>query len=102
MRVFPIAIGAVVVGALIGAASAYWSIGPSHEVDSLFAGGPGVAAVSLPEFRIDATTYDFGVIERGSSKSHAFKVTNMGDAPLQISVGATSCKCTLGNVDNKP
>ncbi len=101
MRILPVAVGAVIAGAAIGATSAYWSVGPSHDVESLF-DGPGVATVALPEFRINATTHDFGVMERGSSKSHSFKVTNNGQAPLQIAVGATSCKCTIGDVENKP
>src|SRR5690606_1091071 len=94
MRFLPVAAGAVIAGAVIGATSAYWSVGPSHDVESLFEGATGVEAVTLPEFRIDATSYDFGVMERGSSKSHTFKVTNDGQGPLQIAVGATSCKCT--------
>lgn len=102
MRIFPVAAVAVVAGTLIGATSAYWSVGRSHDIESLFAGGGGVKAIALPEFRIDATTHNFGTMERGSSKSHTFKVTNSGDAPLQIAVGATSCKCTIGDVENQP
>src|SRR5690606_26309796 len=41
-------------------------------------------------------------MERGSELSHTFTVTNAGTQPLHISVGATSCKCTVGQVEDKP
>ncbi len=44
--------------------------------------------------------YDFGVIERGRSGEHGFKVRNDGEAPLTLKVGKTSCKCTIGDVED--
>lgn len=97
-----IVIGSILVGASLGVGSAYWSVGSSVDVESLFADGADVNSVALPMLRLDATSYNFGVMERGASQSHVFKVTNEGNAPLEISVGATSCKCTIGDVENRP
>jgi hypothetical protein len=38
---------------------------------------------------------------RGSSMSHRFEVKNVGDAPLTLRVGQTTCKCTLGEVSGE-
>ena len=31
---------------------------------------------------------------------HAFKIRNMGDGPLQVEVASTTCKCTVGDLEN--
>lgn len=94
----------LVVGGALGATIAYREVGPTHDVGVALPSGEGDAGPRLatPEFHIDAYTYDFGTMERGSELSHTFTVTNTGMQPLHISVGSTSCKCTVGKVDDKP
>jgi Protein of unknown function (DUF1573) len=42
--------------------------------------------------------HDFGQMNRLAKSSHAFQIKNTGDAPLEISLGHTTCKCTLGTL----
>ena len=51
-----------------------------------------------PEVQIDQTSYDFGAMERGATMSHDFKFTNAGKGSLKLTVGETTCKCTVGEV----
>jgi hypothetical protein len=43
-------------------------------------------------------TYDFGVMSSDESRSHAFVIRNEGTAPMTISLGPTSCKCTVSGL----
>jgi len=101
MRILLIAIGAILVGGGVGVASGYLSAGPSQSASAIASlRGENFERSEFPEFRIDKTSYDFGIMQRGSSLSHKFKVTNAGGAPLQVNVLSTTCKCTVGNVGN--
>lgn len=56
---------------------------------------------NLPHPRAIAseTKFDFGEMERGGKQSHGFVIKNEGDAPLTLTKGKTSCKCTLSGLD---
>ncbi len=54
-----------------------------------------VAKIEVPE-----DTYDFGRIESNSVVRHEFTVRNVGTAPLRISVGDSTCRCTVLNLDS--
>lgn len=54
-----------------------------------------------PVAEFPETTFNFDRIERGTSMKHAFKVRNVGDAPLTIEVLSTTCKCTVGDLADK-
>lgn len=43
-------------------------------------------------------TYDFGVMSAEDSLSHTFVVKNEGNAPMTLTLGATSCKCTVSGL----
>ncbi len=45
--------------------------------------------------KADETTHDFGSVWVGPPLKHAFKITNNGDAPLDISKVKPACGCTL-------
>lgn len=55
---------------------------------------------SFPKVEFPETVFEFGNIERGTSMSHAFKVSNLGDQPLKIEVESTTCKCTVGDLED--
>ncbi len=57
-------------------------------------GDTGRAVAEVPE-----TTFNFGKMERGATMSHAFKIRNVGDQPLHVSVASTTCKCTVGDLE---
>lgn len=52
--------------------------------------------VVLPE----GEKYDFGTMKRDTTRSHDFVIRNDGDAPLELTTGETSCKCTISELDN--
>jgi Protein of unknown function (DUF1573) len=47
---------------------------------------------------VDEPHYNFGSMQRGTTKSHEFVIRNTGNAPLKIRNGGTTCKCTLSKV----
>jgi hypothetical protein len=51
---------------------------------------------------VDGPQFDFGTMQRGTTKSHDFVFHNVGHGPLTLRVGTTSCKCTLGSVPADP
>ena len=52
-----------------------------------------------PKVVVDKAEYDFGTLDiEASSGSHDFVFTNKGDAPLSLSEGGTSCRCTMSKL----
>jgi hypothetical protein len=69
-------------------------------------GGAVVEAVAFPEKAAPAPRafvpqreHDFGRMDPHSSGKHAFEIKNSGNAPLELKLGETSCKCTLSGLD---
>ncbi len=46
-------------------------------------------------------TYDFGSMERDSTRTHTFEIRNEGDAPLKLVERGTGCKCTISLLENE-
>ena len=94
-----------VVGSAIGGAWAYVEVRPgastitrpSRPADTV--SGP---TGSDPAFEVDQPVYQFGVMQRGTTKSHEFEVRNVGKSPLTLRTGGTTCKCTIGDVPEAP
>lgn len=117
MKLFPLIAVSLGAGAAVGAALAYVERGdvapgllpPAGENDDLTAtaadaadSAAGPAAPVGPFAAVDSEVHNFGVMQRGTTKSHEFIFTNEGAAPLTLEVGSTTCKCTLGDVRTKP
>lgn len=115
MKLFPLIVASFAVGAGLGVALAYVEVGKvettlapmATEADKLVSipgAGAGPAALGFqgPVAEVDEKLHDFGTMQRGSTESHEFLFTNAGTTPLTIEVGRTSCKCTLGNVADRP
>jgi hypothetical protein len=51
-----------------------------------------------PKAVCDDPLYEFGMALTGKKASHTFVIRNEGEAPLLLSKGATSCKCTLSEM----
>jgi hypothetical protein len=106
MRIWFCAMGALVVGLAAGIGSAWYEVeltprqfepsnmtvaaseAKQHESERL---GPKVEAV-------DGTAFDFGSGQRNSKGNHTFVVRNIGDEPLTLTKGSSSCKCTLSEL----
>ena len=50
---------------------------------------------------IDDTVHNFGVMEASQSGSHDFLISNKGLGVLELTPGATTCKCTLSRISQR-
>lgn len=48
----------------------------------------------------DKTEHDFGQMYFGESGSHVFHVKNVGERPLNLEIGGSSCSCTVGELSD--
>lgn len=56
----------------------------------------GIPKVELPE----GNSFDFGQMQHGSSDSHEFVVRNVGEGPLVLEKTGSTCKCTVGELED--
>lgn len=59
----------------------------------------GRVTSGAPRVEVDRTEYDFGPMDMDLEGRHAFVFTNTGGSVLRLSKGATSCGCTLSQLD---
>ena len=102
MRIISTIVVAALVGVLAGAAVAYVEVRNDPDaIDKLpdeLAASAKPGDKEAPRIVVDEPHYDFGTMQRGTSKSHEFVIRNIGNAPLKIWNGGTTCKCTLSKV----
>lgn len=103
MRVISTILIAALLGILAGVAVAYVEVRSDPDaIDALSddlgsAAKPG-ADKDAPHIFVAEPHYDFGTMQRGTSKSHEFLIRNTGKSPLKLRNGGTTCKCTLSKV----
>lgn len=56
------------------------------------------AGAPQPEVQVDSDSHEFGTMDMSAHGSHEFTVHNVGKAPLDLSPGPSSCKCTLSDL----
>jgi hypothetical protein len=56
----------------------------------------------LPKAVIDNPVHVFGVIDPTVECKHTFEIHNMGEAPLKLAKGGTSCNCTTSDIPAEP
>jgi hypothetical protein len=102
MRIISTIAVAALIGVLGGGAVAYVEVRNDPDALDKLSAAPatGVKAgdKEAPHVVVDQPHYDFGTMQRGTSKSHEFVIRNTGNAPLKIRNGGTTCKCTLSKV----
>ena len=104
MRVWLLAIGAVLVGIAAGLASTWLEfarVGSQFEPHNQAAGTMGSASSQRKGPKavvVGDMDFDFGVGQRNGALSHTFQIRNDGDEPLRLEKGATSCKCALSEL----
>ena len=52
-----------------------------------------------PKVRVEEATHDFGMMDPLTMGSHTFYLRNVGDQPMELQQGPTTCKCTLSNLN---
>jgi len=69
------------------------------KVEKVSTGGLPIAPQGpYPKVVVD-TEFDFGRMEVGEKRSHAFTFRNEGEAPLIIKNNGTTCQCTVGEME---
>lgn len=56
---------------------------------------------ALPKAVASQPEFDFGVMDPLTVGEHTFLIHNRGDAPLKLTVGPTTCKCTLSGLERQ-
>lgn len=46
-------------------------------------------------------TYDFGIMSPGDEGEHLFQIANVGQSDLELRLGASTCKCTIGALESE-
>lgn len=94
-----VAVVAAMTGSLLGAGSALlqasvvpWRIGEFVAISETVAG-------DAPRVEVAETIHAFGTIGTGTSGSHRFEIRNVGERPLTLSRGSSSCSCTVSDFD---
>src|SRR5688572_1042832 len=105
MRVLTIILVAALIGGIVGGAVAYVEVRSDPDLLVVLddENAPPVVIAEgqkVPRVQVEQPHFNFGQMERGREKSHRFLVRNVGEAPLTLRVGPTSCKCTLSEVQS--
>jgi hypothetical protein len=102
MRILSIILVAALIGCLVGGAVAYVEVRSDLEAVTELPGETQVSSTAskdaMPRAQVEEPHYEFGTMQRGTTKSHDFEIRNVGDAPLHLTAGSTTCKCTLSEV----
>ena len=119
MRIYLIAILAIVAGILLGSASVIpefgyaldpWGKPQRSSSESMFTDGhppvipieealvPPAEGEPQPRARAESLANDFGVVEEGDRGELTYVIHNDGNATLVLDKGKSSCKCTVSEI----
>jgi hypothetical protein len=107
MRIWCYAFGVLIVGLGAGIGTAWYEVQhiplqfePNNQtVAALRARSHETEWIGPKAEVVDGVVFDFGSGQRNSKGKHAFVIRNIGDQPLTLTKGATSCKCTLSELN---
>lgn len=107
MKTWMMAMAAVLLGSIAGIASTWAEF---SSVDEEFQRDrQPTKKTSFPENQdgvavavvLNGEEHDFGTMGNNTSRSHTFRIKNVGTAPLQLEQGETTCKCTISKLENR-
>jgi hypothetical protein len=55
-------------------------------------------AIGGAKVEVETDSFDFGEMDSSKDGSHDFKFTNKGTSPLLLTRGASTCRCTVGEI----
>ncbi len=55
----------------------------------------------LPIMQFEERVIDFGLVKKGEKREYTYRFTNMGEAPLRISI-VSACDCTTATYEEEP
>lgn len=104
MRIVWLIVVAVAIGLATGVGSAFlrvhvvpWQDGGADRVEELKPNADR-ARRSHPKVLVDVAEYKFGSQDVESEGHHDFVLRNVGDAPLRLTKGSTTCSCVLSEL----
>jgi hypothetical protein len=96
-------LGVILAAAVLGALSAWGATRYEFRyADNPLSGMLANTATLAGEAHVQVVgseTFDFGSMNVGKTQSHTFVLKNVGEAPLVLTKGNTTCKCTLSDVE---
>jgi hypothetical protein len=111
MKILLIVIVSVLVGVGAGVAIGVIEVRSSAGTETIAldeilqsASQPGAKPVDgspQPKVAIDSDVFDFGTMDAQSLGKHEFVVGNVGNAPLKLTKGSTTCKCTISALNKE-
>jgi hypothetical protein len=107
MKVALVVMAAAVVGVAAGLGTAWlrtallpWDGNPAgSDLDPRMA-PLARAGQSAPKAVVEQLEFDFGTMDFKATGRHDFVIRNVGQAPLILAAGDTSCRCTLSSIQN--
>jgi hypothetical protein len=102
MKALTIVLVSIVLGAALGIGVAWANFhgSPPLIVTARHAAPRVATAKGVPKVLVNSRFHDFGAVEDGSKVFHVFKITNLGNAPLTLEAGTTTCtRCTIAEVE---
>ena len=107
IKTFLLVLFSLVLGVALGAGVAVLRIQVAPWDPTLDAGNRPTATARpntgepVPKVVVDQTELDFGTLDLQEKKSHQFTFANAGNAPLTLTRGGTSCRCTLSELEKE-
>jgi hypothetical protein len=101
MKTSRIVLLAAAAGAVLGAGISWANFGNTPPfLDEDLASAPlKVVAGKHPKVVVNHRAHDFGAVDRDAKAVHSFEITNVGDAPLKLEAGRTTCtRCTIATL----
>lgn len=104
----------IVTGGVVGATLGYRTYGvpknefgpylldravSSQDVDQYWSGDAPTSESAKAEI-VGGNTFDFGVMRRNATATHQFVVKNIGEGELTLVVAGSTCKCTVGTLQD--
>jgi hypothetical protein len=56
---------------------------------------PKITQGPAPKVEVESSEHEFGLMKLGDEGAHDFVVKNVGDAPLKLAKGPSTCQCTM-------
>jgi hypothetical protein len=75
-------------------------MGNVADIESEIAKAKSVAELPGKIEVIGGMNYNFGTMKQGSKRAHSFTFKNTGSKPVRLAYKASSCKCTVGKLDD--
>ena len=102
MRIFLLALLALGTGVAIGYGHNWYEGGDINEqfrvVNTEPVGGEQTSSKAPKVDVVGGATHNFGIMERLGKRDHRFVIRNIGDAPMTLEQGKTTCKCTISEL----